>query len=419
MRIFITCINGLAATAQYAQRMVSDIAHQLGFKNMGIFYYNSREESEESLSSRYDGIIASISPGDIVFFQHPTWHPLKFEEGLIDRIKAYGGRVIIVVHDLEPLMFEGSRFMLKYVIGIFNSAEVLVVPSYAMKKFLQENGVREDMKFAIQEIWDYTTEIQFSGDPKFQKEIHFAGNPSKFLFPQQWNYDVPLKVYTSEQCTGENAQGMGYMAPNNLLLELAKGGFGLVWYGEDYWHQYMTYNNTFKLSTYLAAGIPVIVPRGISNQYLIEKNHLGLIVDSLEDAVEKVRNMSEADYQEYVRYIREFSFLIRKGYFTKKFLIEAVQMMMREDMVDYGIPTLVSVFEAQNVKVMDMQQTLAYVRDRKISVARFGDGEVDLMAGNSIPYQDYNEELAARLKQIITMPDNEKLLVCLPDIFEK
>lgn len=419
MKVFITCINGLAATAQYAQVMVSDIAHQLGFKNMGIFYYNSREESEESLSSRYDGIIASISPGDIVFFQHPTWHPLKFEEGLINRIKAYGGRVIIVVHDLEPLMFETSRFMLKFVIGIFNSAEALVVPSYAMKKFLKENGIREDMKFAIQEIWDYTTDIQFSGDPEFQKEIHFAGNPSKFLFPQQWNYDVPLKVYTSEECVREHVQVMGYLDASRLLLELAKGGFGLVWYGEDYWHQYMKYNNTFKLSTYLAAGIPVIVPRGISNQYLIEKNHLGLVADSLDDAVEQVINMDEADYQEYVRHIREFSFLIRGGYFTRKFLIEAVQMLIRADMVDYGIPTLVSESEAQILKVMDMQETLEYVKDRKISVARFGDGEVDLMTGHSIPYQDYNEELAARLRQIITMSDNEKLLVCLPDIFEK
>lgn len=276
-----------------------------------------------------------------MFFQHPTWHPLKFEEGLINRIKAYGGRVVIVVHDVEALMIETSRFMLEYVVGLYNSAEVLLVPSYAMKKFLQENGIRKDMKFVIQEIWDYTTDLQFSQDPKFKKEIHFAGNPSKFLFPRQWNFDVPLKVYTSEECTGENVQVMGWMNPGSLLLEVAKGGFGLVWYGDDYWHQYMKYNNSFKLSTYLAAGIPVIVPRGISNQYLIEKNHLGLVADSLTEAVELVKNMEEADYQEYVRHVREFSYLIRNGYFTKKFLIDAVQMIMRQDMTNYGGSNLV------------------------------------------------------------------------------
>ena len=129
MKVFISCTNGLAGAAQDAQEMVSRVGHQLGFRNMGIYVYDSRNESNESLSSRYDGIIASISAGDIVFFQHPTWNQLKFEEGLIDRIKAYGGRIVIVVHDVEALMIESSRFMLGYVIGLFNSAEVLVVPS--------------------------------------------------------------------------------------------------------------------------------------------------------------------------------------------------------------------------------------------------------------------------------------------------
>lgn len=426
MRVFITCTNGLGGAAQDAQEMVSNIGHQLGFRNMGIYVYDSREESAESLSSRYDGIIASISPGDVVFFQHPTWNQLKFEEGLINRIKAYGGRIVIVVHDVEALMIESSRFMLKDVIGIFSSAEVLVVPSYSMKKFLQDNGIRKNMKFAVQEIWDYTADIRVSQMPKFQKEMHFAGSPSKFLFPQYWNYDIPLKVYTSEQCTGENVQIMGWMEPGSLLLELSKGGFGLVWYGNEYWHQYMKYNNTIKLSAYLAAGIPVIVPRGISNQYLIEENHLGLIVDTLDEAVEYVRNMGEAEYQEYVQHVRSFSPLIRNGYFIKRFLIDAIQILMRADMTVLPISNIVleeikqdSMFTGEKVNIMDMQETLAYVKNRKISVARFGDGEIDLMTGHSIPYQDYDEELAKRLKKIVTLPDTDKMLVCLPDVFER
>ena len=127
---------------------------------------------------------------------------------------------------------------------------------------------------------------------------------------------------------------MGWMVPDSLLLELSKGGFGLVWYGNDYWHQYMKYNNTIKLSAYLAAGIPVIVPGGISNQYLIEENHLGMVVDSLDEAVERVGNMEETEYQEYVGQVRNFAPLLRNGYFIKKFLIDAVQMLLRADVTD-------------------------------------------------------------------------------------
>ena len=128
------------------------------------------------------------------------------------------------------------------------------------------------------------------------------------------------------------------MDSSSLLLELAKGGFGLVWYGDEYWHQYMKYNNTFKLSTYLAAGIPVIVPKGISNQYLIEKNHLGLVMDSLDEAEEKVRNMEEVEYQEYVQYVQHFAPLIRNGYFTKKFLIDAIHALLRDNETEF--PTM-------------------------------------------------------------------------------
>ena len=73
----------------------------------------------------------------------------------------------------------------------------------------------------------------------------------------------------------------------------------------------------------------------------------------------------------------------------------------------------------KKVNVMGILETLEYVRDKRISVARFGDGEIKQMCEVSIGYQEYDEELARRLKQVITMPDNDKLLVCLPDIFEK
>lgn len=122
------------------------------------------------------------------------------------------------------------------------------------------------------------------------------------------------------------------MEPDALLLELAKGGFGLLWYGDDFWRQYMGYNNSMKLSTYLAAGIPVIVPQGISNQYLIEKNRLGIAVNSLEEAVDRVKDITEEEYRGYAESVGRFAMLLRNGYFTKKLLVEAVHLLFRDDM---------------------------------------------------------------------------------------
>ena len=69
------------------------------------------------------------------------------------------------------------------------------------------------------------------------------------------------------------------------------------------------------------------------------------------------------------------------------------------------------------IKVLPILESLKYIKHNHASVVRFGDGEIDLMTGHSIPYQDYNEKLAKRLQQILQTKSDEKLLVCLPDVF--
>lgn len=338
MNVYITKLNGMfyRSREQYAQHMAADVAHSLGIREMGIYRYDAEHESPENRQKRFDGIIAGVSAGDIVICQFPTWNGVEFERALVRHIKAYHGRIVIFIHDLEAMMFENRRSTLQAAVELYNEAEVLIVPSYAMKRFLMNQGIRFDMKFIVQEIWDYTTRLQSLGPGKLKREIHFAGDADRFVFPHAWNYEVPLIVYTDQECRGENAHRKGWMPPDRLLLELSKGGFGLVWYGDEYWRQYLSMNNSLKLSAYLAAGMPVIVPRGISNQCLIEGNHLGVIVDTLDEAAEIVKNMTNQEYQEYAAAVARFAPLLRDGYFTKKCLVDVLQMSMRRDMYVYS-----------------------------------------------------------------------------------
>lgn len=338
MHVYITKINGMPVTSteQYAQQMTANIAHSLGVREMGIYRYNADNESADSRGRRFDGMIAGIGAGDIVICQFPTWNGLGFERALVRHIKAYHGRIVIFVHDLEALMFENRRFALKDTIGLYNEAELLIVPSHTMKRFLLEHGVQPGMKFIVQEVWDYTTQLNFTVSRALKREIHFAGNPDRFRFPYTWNYEVPLKVYSEQECQGNYVKKMGWFLPERLLLELAGGGFGLVWYGDEYWHQYLSMNNSLKLGAYLAAGIPVVVPRGISNQCMIEENHLGIVVDTLEEAAAAVKNMTEQEYRDYTSAVAQFASLLREGFFTKKCIVDAVQMLMRKDMYTYA-----------------------------------------------------------------------------------
>ena len=56
MHLYITRINGMGGTTQYMQNMTANIAHQLGFREMGIYRYNANAESAGERCVRFDGL---------------------------------------------------------------------------------------------------------------------------------------------------------------------------------------------------------------------------------------------------------------------------------------------------------------------------------------------------------------------------
>lgn len=339
MKTYITRVNGLSMKnpMQYRQSMLLDIARQLGWMEMGIYRYPAEREEAGKRSSRLDGIIAGINMGDLVVVQLPTGNGMAFERELADHISVYGARVAFFLHDAESLVREGSRPMLREAVNLYNLAEVLIVPSYEMKQFLLDHGVCQTMKFVVQEMWDYTVNDRFLHTPSFRKEIHYADDEG-FGEMDRWKYGIPLRVYGAMAKQGENMQRAD-LDPDEALSELAGGGFGLVWYQNADRLSSMAYGISFALSRYLAAGIPVIVPAGISNQRVIEENHLGMVVPSLAEAARRIGAMSGAQYQGYVRSVAGFAPALRAGYYTRKCLIDTVQAFYRQDAGKIPIPS--------------------------------------------------------------------------------
>lgn len=157
----------------------------------------------------------------------------------------------------------------------------------------------------------------------------------------------------------------------------------------------------------MSAGIPVIVPDYLSNADFIKKNDVGFVVSSLEEADKVVQECTEQEYYEIVSNVKKVQYLINNGYFTKKLFVDSLMKLnSNED-------------NELNIKVLGILDTLNYIMAHNSSVARFGDGEMDIITGHSIPYQDYDENLANELKEIISSESNESLVVCLSDVFER
>ncbi|WP_230082375.1 MULTISPECIES: sugar transferase [Streptococcus] len=339
MAIHITNLYGQSSrsVALMSQAMVADIGRSLGMKEIGIYYYNSSQESASSKASRFDGMNAALAHGDIVIFQTPIWHSVSFEKEYLQCIKRYNIKLAIFIHDVLPLMFEGNYYLMSQVIENYNMADVLIVPSQAMVDVLRENGLTVK-KIIIQHMWDHTIPLS-EEEPRFSQTVNFSGSPKRFSFIEDWKSNILLQIFTDEadqvDLSGANLQLNGWKSGTELLSQLARnGGFGLVWNQRD-GRDYYQLNASYKLSTYLAAGLPVFVPTTLSNKEIIVKNGLGFAISSLDDIPAILESLTEETYTRMVQKVKEFRMLLNQGYFTKKVLVDTIHALFRsEDEVD-------------------------------------------------------------------------------------
>lgn len=186
----------------------------------------------------------------------------------------------------------------------------------------------QNKKYVVQHMWDHPSQINPFITPKNNKVISFAGDPQKFTFTKKWSDpDVRLQIFADKQDWGQdqNIEFMGWQDDPVLLNTLrTSGGFGLVWGDEPYLMEYMKLDASYKLSTYLAAGIPIIVSSDTPEAETISKKNLGIVTDNLDEAIQRVKNMTDEEYQQMAASVDQFAKLIRGGYFTKRASAEAV-----------------------------------------------------------------------------------------------
>lgn len=71
------------------------------------------------------------------------------------------------------------------------------------------------------------------------------------------------------------------------------------------------------------------------------------------------------------------------------------------------------------LRIMSSSDTIDYIRKHQCSVARFGDGELNMiLTDKSIGFQRYNKELSERLEEVLVSNDS-KLLICIPHTLER
>lgn len=338
MRVHITNIYGIGGASKKAQQMVINIAKKnLHYNELGIFHYPMDSDSPEMLRTRLDGILASVSHGDIVIFQFPTWNEIDFDEVFVRQLNMYAGiKKIFFCHDFPPLMFETNRYLMKKTIALLNQADLIILPSQGMKDFLRKEGLKVS-KVIIQRMWDSPIAMDVETLPRFERVVSFASDVDipKFSFAKEWKYESVRMAVTAREAEwgkGKNIEFLGWFNDEKQLADALKkvGGFGLLWSEDEYWKEYMKVNTCSKVGMYFSAGLPIVVHGSIAEADTIARKNLGLVVDSLDEAVAMIENMTEEEYYQMARNVQSYGELVRSGYFTKKLLIDAVFKLLYE-----------------------------------------------------------------------------------------
>lgn len=190
--------------------------------------YDASSDSEEQLTSRLDGILSSIEPGDILIFQHPSWNLLSFDRKLLEQARNFSGvKIAIFVHDIVNLMFEGEEKLFGEAIDLFNMADQPILPSRQMEARFRAQGLSVP-SVLIQECWNRPLSFELP-EPAFSRDIRFSGSPSRFPFVHDWTGRSMLHIYADErpEDAGPTVAFEGLKKPQQLLSCLAEGGSGL------------------------------------------------------------------------------------------------------------------------------------------------------------------------------------------------
>ena len=83
----------------------------------------------------------------------------------------------------------------------------------------------------------------------------------------------------------------------------------------------------------------------------------------------------------------------------------------------YGLYEVQRKIRGPRIHVISVQDTINEVTNRNMSMIRFGDGEIQMIRGKSLSFQQNRPELAEKLR-IALQAEDEGLMITIPDIFD-
>lgn len=260
---------------------------------------------------------------DELIFQYPAYSFFVMDRFLRSFHRYCHAKLIFFVHDIEALRMFSTHGEGVHEMNVLNQADGLIVHNNKMADYLRSQGVKKPM--VPLEIFDYLNPQPPVQRQHYKQTVCYAGNLMKSGFLAKiHDPDLQLKVFGPNPADHyqRGVEYCGQYGPEELPKHL-QYDFGLVWDGDQLetcsgkFGHYMKYNAPHKVSLYLSSGIPVIIWQQAALAELIEKNHLGIVIDDLRNLGKTLQALDENQYMTIKHNVEKFADKLNGGYFTK------------------------------------------------------------------------------------------------------
>lgn len=317
---------------------INQILEKHGYQSIQLTRLVGKISKLKCSSVEVDKLVKKMSNGDLMIVHYPTYMGTLFDMLLLRRAHKKNIKTVAFIHDIDSLRFKMAMGRgLRYEINVLNKYSFLIVPNTTMLDFLIRHGLKTPSVTLT--LFDYLTmnEGKNEAKSKYSHTIYFAGNLNKAGFISKlkntetiaYHFYGPLK----DQSALEKKMYFGSLSSDDLLKKI-DGGFGLIWDGPDEtisdangvsFGNYLRYNNPYKLSFYIAAGIPVIIWKDAAEAKFVVENSLGFIIDNLSEIPDIIGQVSEEEYTE----LSENVGLIRDEVLRGSFTLDALDKINR------------------------------------------------------------------------------------------
>ena len=284
-------------------------------------------------------------PGDLVVYQYPlllSHYCVRMLSQLREKRKC---TVALLIHDVDSIrgLHQESNAWKE---SMFDHVDCLICHNERMKEWLAQRKVPGEI--IPLGIFDYLVGQERGnnlgeGADDAKSSVIIAGNLSPEKSPYigkllRMERSMAVHLYGPNFVPEEDFTKYQYHGsfPPEELTGLLQEGFGLVWDGDaietcaGMTGQYLRYNNPHKASLYIASGLPVIIWRQAALADYIERNGLGLTIDSLEELDGRISALSQSDYRRMRENVQRESQKLRSGYYLNR-VLDQIEGKRQED----------------------------------------------------------------------------------------